>query len=325
MEIEAVIAVDHDIRDAVVALGVQLKGIEGQPRLIAEDVDIAGGVLEVQVEAGLHVEHRAVIEADHGGGKVFHGEDGLVHHGLGDPAGGLDVVPGADLIEGGAEDGDGLGVAHDIAGQVDDVDAQVDQRAAAGAGLVAEPAAGEAAAAQVGGLGVVDVAEEALLHEVAGGRRVVAVTADEAQHQQLAVFVGGLFHGHGLFGVHSHGLFAQHVTAGVERGDGTLRVGAVPGADADQIRLEFLQHGIAIGIAVRDAVTGGVLLRLFKVDVAAGHDLHRVAQRLITAHVAVADAAAADNADFQCHNPILRFIIIIITFIITDFTGQFNR
>ena len=70
------------------------------------------------------------------------------------------------MVEGGAEDANGLGATGQVTGQVDDVNTQVDQRTAAGISLITEPAAGAAVTAQIAGLGVVDVAQQACILQV---------------------------------------------------------------------------------------------------------------------------------------------------------------
>ena len=132
-------------------------------------------------------------------------------------------------------------------------------------------------------------------------RTDVAVAADEADHEEAAGLVGRGLHRRGLRGVHRHRLFAEDVLAGVEGGDGALRVGVVPGADADGVDLG--QGGEHLVLVVEDAFLGDpillrLLLRARLVDVAERVDFD-VGVARVAAEVAVADSAASDHGDLD--------------------------
>ena len=189
--------------------------------------------------------------------------------------------------------------------------AQVDQRAAAGALLVAEPAAREALAAQVGGLGVVDFAELVVVDEVLEQAAVVAEAAHKADHQQLAVPAGGVGHRLGLLRVHGHGLLAQHVLAGVQGGDGALGVRGVPGAHADRVELRAGREHV---VHVQEAagrihmILVAAMVQVPLVDVAQGVELH-VRVLGVGGQMHAGNAAAADDGDleFLVHDENLLF------------------
>ena len=176
--------------------------------------------------------------------------------------------------------------------------AQIDQRAAAGAGLVAEPAAGVAVTADVVGLGVVKLAEVAGADEVLQHVHVIAVAADKTHHQQLAALLGGSHHLLGLLSVHRHGLFAQNMHTGIQCGNGALGVGTVPGTDGNSIQLLVLHHFVHIGVQMGDTVLFAFFLQALFVDIAERNDLH-IGVGLVAADVHLGDAADADNAYFQ--------------------------
>ena len=264
----------------------------------AEQFDIAGVLLDVEVEGGFDVERHAVVKANQRRREIL---DRILEIDaevvLGYPA--LLVVRAvvAEVIVGHAVDRDRLRATRQIAAKVDDVHAQIDQRTAAGIALVAEPAARTAAPAEVGRFGEVDVAHGAGLNEVAEDIRVVAEPAHETDHQQFAVALGGFLHGERLRGVHRHRFFAQDVTARVQRGDGRLGVRGVPGADGHRVELLFGEHLVVILVGPREPVDLRVVLRFLLVDVAHRDQFDLVRERLVPAEVRMADVAGADDAD----------------------------
>ena len=94
-----IVAVNGDIGEHIVALGMQLKRREAETRPVAEEFKVARGIFEIQVEARLNMEHRAVIKSYHSGRKILNVEYRLLHHGLALPVAGLDVIPCAYLAD----------------------------------------------------------------------------------------------------------------------------------------------------------------------------------------------------------------------------------
>ena len=176
--------------------------------------------------------------------------------------------------------------------------AQIDQRAAAGAGLVAEPAARATLAAQVGRLGIVNIAKVAVIDEVLQNGAVVAEAAHEADHEELAVLFGGFLHTASLIGVHGHGLFAQYMLAGVERGDGALGMSRVPGAHAYRVQLGEFNHFVNVGEQAGHAVFLGAALHRLFIYIAQRVYLDVGVER-ICAQMHARNVTVADNAYFE--------------------------
>jgi len=207
----------------------------------------------------------------------------------------------AELVKCCAVDRNRLRTAGKIAGQIDYMNAQIDQRSAAGAGFVAEPAAGAAVAAQISGLGVIDIAKITVVDKILQDLAVIAVAAHEADHQQLVIILCGLLHRESLRGVHCHRFFAEHILAGIQRGDGAFGMRGVPGADAHGIQLGKLEHFVLVGEQAGDAVLFALRLQALPVDIAECVKFHvRIVQ--ITVDVAFGDVSHADDADLDfCH------------------------
>ena len=210
-------------------LAVQV-GIDGQ--VVSRDLGAAPGAHQLDVRslrgnvggpARLRDERGAVFEPDEGGGEVFHVEDAL--HRVAQPG------------VGGAHHGLRARVAHQPAREIDHVDAEVDQGAAAGLGLAREPRPGSrnAAPPQPAGFGIVDLAQHVLLDELLQDPGLGAEPVVQGDHEEPAVAPGGRGHVPRLPRVQGHGLFAQHVGARVQDVDGHRRVEEIREADADQV------------------------------------------------------------------------------------------
>ncbi len=165
--------------------------------------------------------------------------------------------------------------------------AEVDQRAAAGAGLVAEPAARESAATEIGCLSEVDVTEVTLINKADSLFGVCAVTSYETYHKELACFFSGSLHFFSFSSVHSHGLFAEDVAACFESSDRAFLVSAVPYADGNEVELFSFYHFSRACVIMGDVVSLCKIRRLFFNDVAACNDLDSVAERLVAVNMAV--------------------------------------
>jgi hypothetical protein len=190
-------------------------------------------------------------------------------------------------------------------GEIEHVDADVDGRAAAGAGFVDEreaavPAGDEAAAHEVG-TGVVDVAEDAGIDDFFEFERFIFEALMLGGHQD---FLGFVFGGDHFFDELRRGrerLFAQHVAAGVEGVDGDRGVVHVGDADIDHIKRFGFEHllvrlvaaGFGNAVLIAAAFEGG------GGDVADGDDGAIGIDLLPALEVEFRDAAAADEADFE--------------------------
>ena len=90
--------------------------IELAARFGAEQLDVAHVLFDVQAEAGLYGEHRAVIEADERSGHIFDIEDVVLGNDGGRVAARVfDVAAVAQLVERGPVHAHGLRPAHEIA------------------------------------------------------------------------------------------------------------------------------------------------------------------------------------------------------------------
>ena len=179
---------------------------------------------------------------------------------------------------------------------------QVNERAAAGTGFIPKPAARAAVAAQIGGLGVIQIAKIPLIDEILHHRAVVAEPADEPDHQQLAAALRRVPHGLGLCHIHGHGLFAQHMETRLQRRNRTRGVGRVPGADAHRVQLLLRHHVLHVGVQPGHPVPLALFLQPLLVDVAECGQFHP-GIGLIAGNVHLGNAAHADDAhlDFLFH------------------------
>ncbi|MPN04328.1 hypothetical protein SDC9_151565 [bioreactor metagenome] len=144
------------------------------------------------------------------------------------------------------------------------MDAEVDQRTAAGLGLVEEPASrtaafgvearGEArnsAAAQPDAARIIDVSEFSGVDEVLHRPRLRVKTVAEVDSELAAELFRGVEHLLRLGGVHRHRLFAEDVRPGFEPGDGQLFVLVVRNRDREDVELLAADHVDAFGVDFR--------------------------------------------------------------------------
>ena len=179
--------------------------------------------------------------------------------------------------------------------------ADVDQGTAALLGLVGEHApGGNAAAAEVGGLGVVDVAQPAVVHNSLSNLVYGEMTVLIADGQHLAGAVTGLQHLLGVGGGSSHGLLAQDMLAGFQSGHGDLTVGHVGGQNVHSVDGGVGQQLVVVSVhlGVGSAVLLGGLFSALGNQVTEGD---QVSVLFLLSHarqmLAVGNAAAADKAD----------------------------
>ncbi len=187
------------------------------------------------------------------------------------------------------------------------MDAQIRQSAHGGLLLVEEPVApglhGPVLRAGVahGGPEGDDVADDAAVQQLLGlaVHRVKAhVVAD---HQVLAVALGGGHHGLALCQGHGHGLFAQNVLPGVQGvGGGDLRMAAVFHADGHGVDAGVVEQ-VKIGFVDLAAVLGGHLLGPLGVQIVVARQLHMGVGGIFRQMAHLRDLAAADDTESD-HN-----------------------
>ena len=174
--------------------------------------------------------------------------------------------------------------------------------------LVGKPAGRGAAAAEIGGLGVVDVAELTLVQQLTN-QRILRIEAAWYAEQELHA---GLLHGglgfERMLQAVCKRLFAQDVLAGLGGGDGHGRVAVVPGTDVHSVDVLVRQQFFDGSVSVRDPEALGKSLRTLQIEVGDGDDLRLVARR-VRGHVGIrGDVAGADDADTDFfHNNDLSF------------------
>ena len=248
----------------------------------------------------------AVLEAHHGVGHVLHGV--LVRVVVRDlvPGHGGDVGAVAEDLVGVAGDRHRLRAAHQVPGQVQHVDANVQQGAAAGDLLVGEPAAGIAHAADQAGLGVVHLAQLPGVDEGLQHLAVRGMTAHETHLDHPVAPADRVLDGGGLGNGAGDRLLHQHMLAGLDGGDGPGGVGVVPRAHADTVDVVLRQQLMGVGVGAGGTELLGHGAGAGGVDVADGDDLH-VRVGGVGLEVGAGDAPGADDADSESgHGGLLR-------------------
>ena len=179
------------------------------------------------------------------------------------------------------------------------MDTQVDEGAAGGILLMGEPAAGAAVTAEIGGLGVIEIAEEILVPQLFDELAVPAVPADKADLQKFPGTLCGFQHLLRRSSGIGHGLFAEDIFPGFQRQNGAGSVLVVPGADADGIQLrQSLQHFRFIGVKAGDAEAGAFFFQTLFVDVTEGVQLY-VGICLVGFDMAFCNVSDADDGNFD--------------------------
>ena len=197
----------------------------------AEQFDGAGIALDVQVEAGFDLQSQPAVKTDERGGEVLHIVLKVASLGGGNPSLFAAGTVAAKVIVGHTEGRHRLRAAGEIADKIHHMHAEVNERTAAAVRLVTEPPARTAVAAEVVGLGIIEVAHRPAVEEGLHHLGVPSEAADEADHQHLAGLVGSLLHLLGLKTVHRHRLLTDDVGAGLQRGDGRILMLGVPRAE----------------------------------------------------------------------------------------------
>jgi hypothetical protein len=252
---------------------------DGRPAVGPVEGDVAEVLGDPLGPAGLQQHRRPALQAQEGGGEVLDLEGRAVLD-LGDAEAGAAAAAGAELRVGrGGGRGD-LGLAEQVEGHVEHVDADVHHRAAAGALGLGEPGAhpGDALATDPAGLGVVDLAEHAGVDDRLQRRDVAALAVVEGHLEHAPGPSGGLDHGGGRLARLGHRLLGHDVDAGLEGGDRHGGVEEGRGGDRDDVELRLGEHLLPVLVAAghlvplaelrqevllhggeRDEVDGGVL------------------------------------------------------------------
>ena len=139
-------------------------------------------------------------------------------------------------------------------------------------------------------------AEAACLPLRADGVELRVVAAVVADGEQALGLLGGPDHCPALGLVHRHGLFAEHMLAGLERGDGLLLVQVVGARDPHHVDRVIGEKGLEVRIALRHAVARAVTLGVLQLG--RQHGLEPRASRRVDrrAEDHVAPAPRADHA-----------------------------
>ena len=197
-------------------------------------------------------------------------------------------------------------------GGFDDVDADVDHRAATLEFLLSEDApVRDAAAAE--GLAfdehdVADVTGGLGAHKHLANRMITILETDG----ELAVVgLRGVDHLLAFGGIHGHRFFRDGVAAGFDGGDDGGAVDAVRRADVDHIGLDFAEEVVPFFIAGLDAPLVFHDFQAVRLDIAAADDFD-LRDFLDGAHVGLADAAAADDGPAE---------LFVDFFFLFDFEG----
>lgn len=251
--------------------------------------------------AGFNMHDGAIGETDHGDGDILDIEAFEMRAFEMPRQAGLVF---SDEIPRRTKDGDGLGLAHHVMGDIDDVDAEIDERPAAGILLAAEPAAGETQAPQPAGLGVINLAEIAAIHHLANELRFGTEALVEAAHHDRLVSFGRINHGFRVFRIHGHGFFGEDVDAVFGGGNADGRMKGVAGADADGVEVHLVEHYVVIGEGVRDLILGSDLVHALLALVADGDDFN-AGKLLIDGEVSpdprASDSNHTDSKRFSGH------------------------
>ena len=249
--------------EATAAHGIKEVGLDGDHVAVLVGVDFAFTVaatalgshelvvhfvlgLDVSREGCFDVKHCTGFHADVTDGKVFNGVGFVVP--VGPTADDVDLVLlVTDVGAGHADSCDGLGGTHGIVTHFQSVHTDVDHRAATLEVLLAEDApVGNTTATQGLDACELDVTKDTF---VVHPTHVLALAGEavlETDGQFLLGSFGRSDHLLAFKGTHGHGLFNQDMTAGLGGSNRHGHVLTVGGTDADDVRLEFLEHLLAV-------------------------------------------------------------------------------
>lgn len=297
------------------ALGDLDELVHLQLEAIAQGV---GGVRDV-LEIVLALDHGPVLE---GGFGVFHGaaidnavgaedfEDITTGHAGGQaPApgeeqfiarleldGGRAGINGGVALAVGAAGGEGvLGRAEHGEGEVDVVDAAIEEGAAALFVLV-EPG-GEGAVTRSDIVPHDRAADLAGLHGLVEGAPIFIEAAHETDLQRRTALLGGVLDALAVFEGAGQRLLAENGLAGFEAGDGDI--GVQVRGQTDHNGIDFGQHFLIVGKDALDAILLDEALGGFLIDIGDAHELDRIRTLFQLRQMRMRDAARANETYFQ--------------------------
>ena len=217
-----------------------------------------------------------------------------------------------------AGDRHGSGRAHQVPREVEQVNADVAQRAEPGQALLKKPDAapegavrrhvemGPAFPAVPGGARVIHVAELAAVGVGFHQLRLGPEPQGLFDHEQLARLLCGIGHLLGIGRRDGHGFFDQDMLALAQGIDGHRGMERVGHGDGDRVQLVHREHALRAGEHVFGAVLAGKLLRLRFVQVADGQDFD--ARHLAEPFHMIPPESRTHDAHpqrFHCHDAML--------------------
>ncbi len=195
-----------------------------------------------------------------------------------------------------AADGDRFGFAHQIPAQIDRMDANIDQRSAAGTFEIREPAARIAEPADQAGFGIIDAAQIARVDKAFEHVDIGSVAANVTDLKGFARFPDGLLDRQRFVDRFAQRLLAQYMLARAQRRDADLGVRVIPRAYADRVDLRIGEQFPVVAVHAGDFVFGRRGARAFRVQIADRDQLYlRIGG--VSLKVGIGDGAAADHAD----------------------------
>ena len=178
------------------------------------------------------------------------------------------------------------------------MNAEVNERAAAGLRLSGEPAAlaGDSASPLPAAASAVYLAHFAVVNELLRKLRRVGEAVVSHDHERLARSLSGVIHLHDLFDIDGIRLLAENVLARLESGNRDYRVKIVRGADIDRVYRLVLEQLVEIGIdlCVGEELVAAYCRSLFD-DIAKSNNLKAVVIQIVLAVSAVEYSADTDN------------------------------
>ena len=209
-----------------IALSLASGRLPDDASFFAVDANLPMHVIDVRRPAELYLELRPVIEADSAHRKILNVKRAVLDlvaevgvHGV------ADVVVGK-LAVCAAGHGDWSRAAHEPYRKVYHVNAEVNERAAAGLRLSGEPAAlaGDSASSLPAAASAVYLAHFAVVNELLRKLRRVGEAVVSHDHERLACSLSGIIHLHDLFDIDSVRLLAENMFARLEGGNRDYRV-----------------------------------------------------------------------------------------------------
>ena len=260
----------------------------------------------VQQPAHFQHERRAIFKAHKSRRKIFHIEF------FGNRAAPIAESPllMGNFGAGHTRHSHGFGIAHKPEGEVENVYANVDARAATAVLLENKTGArGRRRAAQHPGAGVVDIAQHAFVqlgfHRLRFARKAKMLS----RHQQFTRFVPCGNHFFDERRVRRQRFFANDVFARTQRGNGQRRVVVIGRADIDDVDIGILKQHIGIGDEFLNAVFFAPFFEHLRIDIAACHQIGMF-RCLPSRDVAAGDAAHADDGDVQFFRHCMSFLCV---------------